>query len=69
MAIAYFDCFAGAGGDMIVAALLDTGCDLDALAAGLDTLDIGGYTLAAEPVGRGGISGSLPMAARGPIAV
>jgi len=58
MAIAHFDCFAGAGGDMIVAALLDAGCDLDALKSGLKNLDIGGYTLSAETVNRGGISGT-----------
>jgi len=58
MAIAHFDCFAGAGGDMIVAALLDAGCDLDALRSGLGNLDIGGYTLAAETANRGGISGT-----------
>ena len=58
MSVAYFDCFAGAGGDMIVAALLDAGCDLDALRSGLGNLDLGGYTLAAEAASRGGISGT-----------
>lgn len=57
MAIAYFDCFAGAGGDMIVAALLDAGCDIDALRPVLGNLDVGGYTLSAEGAARGGISG------------
>jgi pyridinium-3,5-bisthiocarboxylic acid mononucleotide nickel chelatase len=58
MSIAYFDCFAGSGGDMIVAALLDAGCDFDALKAGLKNLDIGGYTLTSETATRGGISGT-----------
>jgi uncharacterized protein (TIGR00299 family) protein len=58
MTVAYFDCFAGAGGDMIVAALLDAGCDLAALRSGLSKLDVGGYTLTSETVTRGGISGT-----------
>lgn len=35
MTIAYFDCFSGAGGDMIVAALLDAGANADELRARL----------------------------------
>lgn len=31
MKIAYFDCFAGAGGDMIAAAMLDAGLDFEFL--------------------------------------
>ena len=31
MTVAYFDCFAGAGGDMIVGALLDAGADLQVI--------------------------------------
>ena len=58
MAVAYFDCFAGAGGDMIVAALLDAGCDLDALRTSLSGLDVGGYELAGLTATRGGISGT-----------
>ncbi len=40
MKIAYFDCFAGAGGDMIVAAMLDAGLDAEFLRAQLATLGI-----------------------------
>lgn len=38
MRIAYFDCFSGAGGDMIVAALIDAGADVARLLAQLATL-------------------------------
>ena len=40
MKIAYFDCFAGAGGDMIVAAMLDAGLDVEFLKAQLATLGL-----------------------------
>ncbi|UCE99798.1 MAG: nickel pincer cofactor biosynthesis protein LarC [Planctomycetota bacterium] len=40
MKIAYFDCFAGAGGDMIVAAMLDAGLDAEFLKSQLATLDV-----------------------------
>jgi uncharacterized protein (TIGR00299 family) protein len=40
MKIAYFDCFAGAGGDMIAAAMLDAGLDAGFLKAQLATLGI-----------------------------
>jgi len=40
MKIAYFDCFAGAGGDMIAAAMLDAGVDINFLKAQLATLGI-----------------------------
>jgi len=40
MKIGYFDCFAGAGGDMIVAAMLDAGLDADFLKKQLATLGI-----------------------------
>jgi hypothetical protein len=41
---------------MIVAALLDAGCDFDALKAHLDTLDVGPCTLTAQAAVRGGMS-------------
>jgi len=40
MKIAYFDCFAGAGGDMIAAAMLDAGLDAEFLKAQLATLGL-----------------------------
>ena len=40
MKIAYFDCFAGAAGDMLVAAMLDAGLELDFLKAQLATLGL-----------------------------
>ncbi len=56
MAVAYFDCFAGAGGDMIVAALLDAGCDFASLRAWLAKLPLGEYSLSCQPAQRGGIT-------------
>jgi uncharacterized protein (TIGR00299 family) protein len=56
--IAYFDCFSGAGGDMIVGALLDAGLRLDALRDLLATLPLEGYSLRAEPVRKGALGGT-----------
>lgn len=58
MAIAYFDCFAGVAGDMIVAALLDAGADFQALSAELDKLGLDGVSLDRRPVRRAGIAGT-----------
>ncbi|MGC9455412.1 MAG: nickel pincer cofactor biosynthesis protein LarC [Phycisphaerae bacterium] len=56
MTLAYFDCFAGAAGDMIVASLLDAGADFEQLRSELGKLDLGGYDLRVEPVCRGGFA-------------
>lgn len=56
MNIAYFDCFSGAGGDMIVAALMDAGADADALRKSLSALSVGGFDLAIERVTKQGIA-------------
>jgi uncharacterized protein (TIGR00299 family) protein len=56
--IVYFDCFAGAAGDMIVGALLDAGADFAALKAALAGVTASGYDLRAEKVNRGGLVGS-----------
>ncbi len=45
MRIAYFDCFAGASGDMILGALVDAGLDPDDLRRELAKLPISGYEL------------------------
>jgi len=58
MSIAYFDCFAGAGGDMIVGSLLDAGADFDALVAELGKLGAEGYDLRIERVLREGLAGT-----------
>lgn len=56
MTLAYFDCFAGAAGDMIVASLLDAGADFEQLRAELGKLDLGGYELRVEQVRRKGFA-------------
>ncbi len=58
MKAAYFDCFAGASGDMILGALLDAGVSLESLTAGLAGLPVKGYTLRSRPAKRGAISGT-----------
>jgi len=56
--IAYFDCFAGAGGDMIVGSLLAAGADFEALKSHLGRLGVAGCRIDAQPVRRGGIAGT-----------
>jgi uncharacterized protein (TIGR00299 family) protein len=56
--IAYFDCFSGASGDMIVGALLDAGLDLQALRDVLATLPLDGYSVRAESVRKGALGGT-----------
>ena len=58
MAIAYFDCFAGAGGDMIVASLIDAGADFTLLEGELAKLGAAGYGLSVNSVQRGGLVGA-----------
>ena len=53
--IAYFDCFSGASGDMILGALVDAGASLEALSAALASLPCGPISLRSEKVSRGGI--------------
>ncbi len=55
---AYFDCFAGASGDMILGALLDAGLPFNALKAKLDKLPLTNYSLSAEKGTKNGISGT-----------
>ncbi len=65
MTVAYFDCFAGAGGDMVVGALLDAGADFASLRRELAKLGIPGCDVQAESVYRGGIAGTRFSVDRG----
>jgi uncharacterized protein (TIGR00299 family) protein len=53
MRVIYFDCAAGAAGDMIMGALVDAGVPLDGLREGLETLPLHGWSLEAREVRRG----------------
>jgi uncharacterized protein (TIGR00299 family) protein len=53
---AYFDCFSGASGDMVLGALLDLGLPLDALRDALGSLAIEYGTVTSERVLRAGVS-------------
>ena len=58
MRIAYFDCPSGASGDMVLGALVDAGCPLEALESALTRLGVDGWRLEARSVERGGIRGT-----------
>ena len=58
MKIAYFDCFSGVSGDMILGALLDAGLDIQELQSELGKLKISGYKIKTEKTARKGISGT-----------
>jgi hypothetical protein len=51
--LVYFDCPAGAAGDMILAALVDAGVSFDALCQELGKLPVSGWTLRQREVRRG----------------
>ncbi|MBA3514263.1 MAG: nickel pincer cofactor biosynthesis protein LarC [Pyrinomonadaceae bacterium] len=52
----YFDCFAGASGDMILGAMVAAGVESQALLGQLSLLDVPGYTIEFQTVDRSGIS-------------
>ncbi|MCF8129186.1 MAG: nickel pincer cofactor biosynthesis protein LarC [Deltaproteobacteria bacterium] len=58
MKIAYFDCFSGASGDMILGALMDAGLSLEILKAELAKLKLTHYDLIVEKIDKKGIAGS-----------
>ncbi|MFL6229005.1 MAG: nickel pincer cofactor biosynthesis protein LarC, partial [Pyrinomonadaceae bacterium] len=55
----YFDCFAGASGDMILGALLGAGADEQALREQLQLLDVSNFEVNFSRVDRSGISATL----------
>ena len=56
MRIAYFDCFSGISGDMILGAFIDLGLDLDKLTGHLSKMKLAGYKIAVSREKRGAIS-------------
>jgi pyridinium-3,5-bisthiocarboxylic acid mononucleotide nickel chelatase len=61
MKIAYFDCFAGASGDMILGALLDAGLEIETLKTELAKLGLSNYDVQVKKVLKRGIRGSQAM--------
>jgi uncharacterized protein (TIGR00299 family) protein len=56
--VAWFHCFSGIAGDMALGSLVDAGADLDEIRTMLEQLPVGGWSIEAEPVLRGGIAGT-----------
>ena len=55
MKAAYFDCFSGISGDMVLGALVGAGVELERLEADLRRLPVSGWKLSAETVRRGAL--------------
>ena len=56
MKAAYFDCFSGISGNMILGALIDLGLDIEELRARLSCLPLGGYRIDTARVNKRGIT-------------
>jgi len=61
MKIAYFDCFAGASGDMILGALMDAGLALERLKKDIGKLNLTHYDIELKKVVKKGIGGSQAL--------
>lgn len=61
MKIAYFECFAGASGDMILGALLDSGLELEKLKTELAKLSLPSWDIQAKQVIKRGIGGTRAL--------
>jgi len=59
MRIAYFDCFSGISGNMVLGSLIDAGLELDALKEALAGLGISGYEIKVRKVPKRYIAGTL----------
>ena len=55
----YFDCFAGASGDMILGSLVSVGVEPDQLLAQLAQLDVSGFSVKFEQVNKSGLSANF----------
>ena len=61
MKIAYFECFAGASGDMILGSLIDAGLEVERLKEELAKLKLSHYDLGAERVLKQGMGGTQAL--------
>ena len=59
MRVAYFDCFSGISGNMILGALIDAGLDVNDLGRELAKLKLDGYAIEAKAVQKNGIAATL----------
>ncbi len=66
MKLAYFDCFSGISGDMVLGALVDAGLDLHQLEAELRKLPLDSWTISAERVKRKAIVATKVNVEAGP---
>ncbi|MGO8880384.1 MAG: nickel pincer cofactor biosynthesis protein LarC [Desulfomonilaceae bacterium] len=58
MKVAYFDCFSGASGDMIIGSLLDAGLPLELLRSELSKLSLAHYEIGVRKAIKRGLAGS-----------
>jgi len=58
MVVAYFDCFSGIAGDMILGALIDAGFKVSVLEKKLKKLDLTGYKISVKKISCNHITGS-----------
>ena len=56
MKTAYFDCFSGISGDMIIGALIDLGLDMNFLKKELEKLNLRDYKIEAKKIAKNGIA-------------
>jgi uncharacterized protein (TIGR00299 family) protein len=61
MKVAYFECFAGASGDMILGSLIDAGLEVAQLKGELAKLNLSHYDLGAEKVVKQGMGGTQAL--------
>ncbi len=59
MKIAYFDCFSGISGDMVLGALVDAGLDIEKLKSELSSLNVHEYELSFEKTVKRGITATF----------
>lgn len=66
MKLAYFDCFSGISGDMVLGALVDVGLDIGQLEAELRKVHLDGWSISADRVKRRALSATKVHVEAGP---